>query len=76
VELWPPAHDRQEREIVALEQEIGLLERQVAAAPTDVGAALLRGRLADRRRALSRLENEKRDLERRIESTQVALQAD
>jgi hypothetical protein len=76
VELWRHAHDRQEREIVALEQEIGLLERQVAAAPTDVGAALLRGRLADRRRALSRLENEKRDLERRIESTQVALQAD
>jgi hypothetical protein len=76
VEQWRHARDRQVRMRSALEQQIAQLERQALAAPTDVGAALLRGQLEDRRRALSRLESEARELQSRIDAAEVALQAD
>lgn len=76
VEQWRNARDRQARMRSALEQQIAQLEHQAVIAPTDVGAALIRGQLEDRRKALSRLDNEARDLQRRIEAAEVALQAD
>jgi hypothetical protein len=56
LEGWKRARERLARERRAIESEIQALERQSAGTPTDVGAALLRGRLAERRKMLEELE--------------------
>lgn len=75
LEGWRRARERLSRERRTIEAEIEALERQAAGTPTDVGAALLRGRLAERRKALDDLDLENRTLADQIERVEASLQA-
>lgn len=73
LEGWKRTRQRLARDRVAVEAEIATLERQAAGAPTDVGAALLRGRLAERRKALDDLDIEDRKLAQQIAGAEASL---
>jgi hypothetical protein len=73
VEGWKRARERVRRERAAIEGEIAVLERQAAGAPTDVGAALLRGRLAERRKALAEVDNAASKLDQQIDAAEATL---
>lgn len=72
IEQWRSVLHHHQRVRSALEREIAQLERQTSAAGTQIAAALLRGQLEQRRRELTRLETEDRDLEKRIEAAETA----
>ena len=73
LEGWKRSRERLSRDGAGIEAEITALQRQAAGAPTDVGAALLRGRLAERRKALGDLGAEMTKLTRQIEGAESAL---
>lgn len=72
---WQGALNRLAHSRDAVRGEISVLERQSASAATDVGAALLRGRLAERRKALARIETDMARLQQQIRSAERALGA-
>jgi hypothetical protein len=73
VEQWKAQRLRNARARVALSREIEQLEEQAARASTDVGAALLRGRLAERRKVLAEMEAEDRQLAQHIAEAELVL---
>lgn len=74
VTYWRQQRERQQRAREAIEREILRLEAQMAAAGTDVGAALVRGQLESRRKALADLEAQERGLDERIAATTATLE--
>jgi hypothetical protein len=71
---WRAARQRNSRRLVDLEEEIAQLERQAGMASTDVAAAMARGQIAERRRAMAEVEAVNRALEQRISSVTLALE--
>lgn len=72
VERWKQAQARRSRERVSIERDIGALEIELDRASTGIGQALLRGRIEERKKALSVLLSEERDIQRQIESAEQA----
>lgn len=73
LEHWKRLRDRNALSRASLSQEIEVLEEQAGSATTDVGAALVRGRLSERRKALGDMEADDRRLARQIADAQLAL---
>lgn len=73
LERWNRTRDLLEQTCRSIQEEIRLLERQAPAAGTDVGAALLRGRLAERKQALARERGALMRLTTQIQSTEEAV---
>lgn len=73
IRYWQAALQQNERERADLAFQIADLEARAGQAATDVGAALVRGQLAERRRALANLEAADRDLARQLEAADLAL---
>ena len=71
---WRAAQQRNSRRLMDIEEEIAQLERQAGMASTDVAAAMTRGQIAERRRALAEAEAVNRALEQRISSVSLALE--
>ena len=74
MQYWRADQQRNERERHDLALQIAELETRAERAATDVGAALVRGQLAERRRALATLEAAERDLARQLEAAELVLQ--
>jgi len=70
---WRTAQQRNSRRLVDIEKEIAQLEQQAGVASTDVAAAMARGQIAERKRALAEVEADNRALEERISSVSLAL---
>jgi hypothetical protein len=73
VQHWRSMREKNERTRFELARQISELEARAAAATTDVGAALVRGHLAERRRTLAEIEAADRDLARQIDAAELAL---
>ncbi|MGH2441586.1 MAG: hypothetical protein ACRDFX_00280 [Chloroflexota bacterium] len=73
VEEWTAMRERFARERSATEAEIMELEQRSGDAGTDVGAALLRGQLGQRRKALAELNERNARLEAQIEEVERQL---
>jgi hypothetical protein len=70
---WRGQQARLERSRRGFEEDLDQLARTLAAATTDVAAALVRGQIEQTRKALLEIDREQRDLSRRIESAESAL---
>jgi len=73
VSHWKAARERHARIRSDLARQIEELERRAAGAATDVGAALVRGQVAERRKALADVEAADRSLAKQIEEVESAL---
>lgn len=73
VKVWRASLGRQERARAHLAREVERVQRQAAAAPTDVGAALLRGQATQQQRSVVRLDGSIRELEQRIRQAEETL---
>lgn len=73
VERWRQAQARRNRQRMSIERDLVVLQRELDRASTGVGQALLRGQIEERRKALTALESEERDLQRQIEDTERVL---
>lgn len=70
---WRAVRERHTRARADMAQQIAELEQRAASAPTDVGAALVRGQLAERRRALAAIDAADRDLQKQIDAAESTL---
>lgn len=70
---WSTVRERHARARLELARQIANLEERAESAPTSVGAALVRGQVAERRRALAAMEAAERALAKRIEAAESAL---
>jgi hypothetical protein len=73
VHQWRDERGRAARAREQIAREISGLEAEIRDARTDVAAALLRGRLAERQKTLRSLEATERELARQIEDAETAL---
>lgn len=73
VQHWRSLRSRNERARFEMEHQIAALELRAAEATTDVGAAFVRGQLAECRRALAEIDAADRDLARQIDAAELAL---
>ncbi|GAC1403352.1 MAG: hypothetical protein NVSMB52_17350 [Chloroflexota bacterium] len=73
---WKAQRIENERTQKSLAHQIEDLERRSLAATSDVGAALLRGQLMERRKTLERLESEDRALQVRIQRAESIIAKD
>lgn len=74
LDSWTVTQQRNARRLSDIAEEIAKLEQQAGTAPTDVAAAMARGQIAERRRALAEVEAVNRALEQRISSAKLALE--
>lgn len=73
VQQWRGRLSRTAQLRAGIAAEVEQLTIRAKSAPTDVGAALLRGQLAEREKALSEMDAEIRRLQGQIEATEAAL---
>jgi hypothetical protein len=73
LDYWKRLQARRATARQTIEREIVMLERQAGSAPTGVGAALLRGQLEERRKALHTIDLEDRQLQERIDGVERSL---
>lgn len=73
VDRWRQAQLRRSRQRESIEREIAVLGRQLDNASSGVAQALLRGQIEERKRALSSLLLQERDLQRQIDETERTL---
>lgn len=70
VERWRQSQARRRHQRASIERDIALLERQLDRASSGVGQAMLRGQIEERRKALSALQTEERQIDRQIEDVE------
>ncbi len=70
VERWRQSQARRRQQRASIERDIALLERQLDRASSGVGQAMLRGQIEERRKALSALQTEERQIDRQIEDVE------
>ena len=73
MDYWRRTRERNARVRTQLAAEIAELEQRATSAATDVGAALARGQLAERRRALSEIEAADESVARQMRDAELAL---
>ncbi len=74
LDSWKVTRERNSRLVADIAHEISKLEQQAGHASTDVAAAMARGQIAERRRALAEVEVMNRDLQQRISAAESALE--